>query len=359
MKNKAFYYSIILIIGLFLFSCQQNIKANKDIQAGNNNSLFHNFKGPYLGQTHPGDTAEFFAPGLLSAGGSVHHIIFSPDGKEVIYSILTPGSQYLVEPRGVFRKNFNMYSQMDTGCWTEPKAFLHNKNYQIGYRFFSPDGEKLFFNSNRGKTDPPDMSSSGMWFIERRNGEWSEPVKVEFEKNYQGGSGGFPSVAANGNLYFYTWSTGASHGHLRMSKYENGKYLNPVSLGETVNSPGGAHPYIAPDESYIIFDSYKMGGEEYGETDLFISYCDKKGNWTKPKNLGKKINSKYVERRPFVSSDGKYLFFASNRVNPELPTEPVTLKKIRELVNVPANGYQHIYWVDAKVIDRLRPEHLK
>lgn len=354
MKRNIIYLCVILVLCTILFFCNQNKESKSE-----SSSVFHNLKGPYLGQKPPGDTAEFFAPGILSAGGRVSHIIFSPDGKEVIYSMSTPGSQYLVEPRGVFRRSYNMYSQMKNDRWTEPEAFLHDKDYQIGYRFFSPDGKKLFFNSNRGRTDPPDMSSSGIWFIERRNGEWSEPVKVEFEENYQGGSGGFPSVAANGNLYFFTWAEGASHGHLRMSKCENGKYLNPVSLGKIVNSPGGAHPYIAPDESYIIFDSYEMGGEEYGENDLFISYRDKKGNWTKPRNLGNKVNSEYIERRPFVSFDGKYLFFASNRVNSELPNEPVTLKKIKKLVTVPANSYQHIYWVDAKIIEELKPNHLK
>ena len=354
MKRHLIFLCVILILCTTFFFCNQR----KEIQSGDN-SVFHHLKGQYFGQKPPGDTAEFFAPGLLSAGGRVSQIIFSPDGREVIYSLSTPGSQYLAEPRGVFRRSFTMYSQIENGHWTEPKVFLHNKDYLIGYRFFHPDGNKIFFNSNRGRTNPPDKSSSRMWHIERQNGEWGEPIKVEFEEGYQGGGGGFPSVAANGNLYFYTWSTGASHGHLRMSKYENGRYLNPVSLGETINSPGGAHPYIAPDESYIIFDSHETGGEEYGENDLFISYRDKKGNWTKPQNLGHKVNSEYVERRPFVSFDGKYLFFASNRVNPELPTEPVTLKKIQQLVMAPANSYQHIYWVDAKIIEELKPDELQ
>ena len=75
-------------------------------------------------------------------------------------------------------------------------------------------------------------------------------------------------------------------------------------------------------------------------------------------NLGKTINTEYLERHPFVSFDGKYLFFDSDRINPELPTEPVTLRKIKKLAMVPANGYQHIYWVNAKVIEDLKPKEL-
>jgi hypothetical protein len=143
-----------------------------------------------------------------------------------------------------------------------------------------------------------------------------------------------------------------------MSRYENGRYSKVESLGETINTPGGAHPFVAPDESYIIFDSHTTGGEEYGGVDLFISYRDKEGQWCRPINMGKNINSPYLDKRPYVSSDGKYLFFASNRISTELPEEPVTLSKIRKLAQVPANGHQVIYWVNAGVIAQLKPKEL-
>ena len=61
---------------------------------------------------------------------------------------------------------------------------------------------------------------------------------------------------------------------------------------------------------------------------------------------------------PFSLLMGNTRFFASDRVNPELPDVPITLKQLQQLTHVPADGYQHIYWVDAKVIERLKPENL-
>ena len=78
--------------------------------------------------------AEMFAYDLLSAGKHEGHIIFSPDGKEFICSVTTPSGVLLVEPKGVFGKNFTMYSRMENGCWTEPKEVDFGKEYiWIGY----------------------------------------------------------------------------------------------------------------------------------------------------------------------------------------------------------------------------------
>ena len=165
--------------------------------------------------------------------------------------------------------------------------------------------------------------------------------------NEYGLGGIYPSVASNGNLYFCHATNRPPS--LFMSRYENGNYSLPEELDGALNEFDGAHPYIAPDESYIIFDN----------EDLFISFRDKNGLWMKPQNLGKSVNTVYDERRPFVSFDGKYLFFASNRINPELPNEPITLKKLQQLINLQTNGFRHLYWVDAKIIDEFRPDNFK
>ena len=67
-----------------------------------------------------------------------------------------------------------------------------------------------------------------------------------------------------------------------------------------------AHPYIAPDESYIIFDGKRSSG--YGDCDLYISF-QKNGTWTEAYNLGPEINTEMCEMTASVSPDGTYLFF--------------------------------------------------
>ncbi|MCK5148643.1 PD40 domain-containing protein [bacterium] len=76
--------------------------------------------------------------------------------------------------------------------------------------------------------------------------------------------------------------------------------------------------------------------------------------------MGSDINTGYRDKRAFVSRDGKYLFFASDRIGKsELPEETMTLEELRQMMQLPVNGYENIYWVDAKIIEELKPEHLK
>ena len=52
-----------------------------------------------------------------------------------------------------------------------------------------------------------------------------------------------------------------------------------------------AHPFIAPDESYLIWDDEREGG--YGDNDLYISFRQQDGSWGAAINLGDKINTEF------------------------------------------------------------------
>ncbi|MCJ7615309.1 MAG: hypothetical protein MUO43_02095, partial [Desulfobacterales bacterium] len=168
------------------------------------------------------------------------------------------------------------------------------------------------------------------------------------------------SIAANGNLYFQARQSDEDDANIFVSHYGNGGYLTPIKLSSAINGPGhNCHPYIAPDESYLIFDCERPDG--YGEMDLYISFRKENGEWTEAKNMGPKVNSPNDERRSFVTYDGKYLFFDGYVLNgaEQLPDQPITFEEFRNFTNAPGNGSADFYWVDAKVIDELKPKDLK
>ena len=72
----------------------------------------------------------------------------------------------------------------------------------------------------------------------------------------------------------------------------------------------------------------------FHQLDIYVYFKMKNGTWSKPINLGNDVNSNYTETCPSLTPDGKYLFFS--RYNEE-------------------GGLSNIYWVSAKVINRLRP----
>ena len=144
-----------------------------------------------------------------------------------------------------------------------------------------------------------------------------------------------PRVTSNGTLYFigYAADTKSNHGIYR-AELINGEYAKPELLPRSINLPPFLNwaPFIAPDESYLLFSSNRTGSlDEYG--DLYISRRQPDGSWTDPVALGEPVNSPMQEVFPGLSPDGKYLFFC--RYTPGRKND--------------------VYWVDAASIPALHP----
>jgi hypothetical protein len=125
----------------------------------------------------------------------------------------------------------------------------------------------------------------------------------------------------------------------------DGCYTEPEPLGSVINSKNYEGPaYVTPDQSYMIFSSFRPGG--FGSCDLYISFRGEDGTWKEPRNMGPKINSDAKDMFPYVSSDGEYFFFNSSRVS-VLNTKPIP------------GGPGNIYWVDAGIIEELKATEFK
>ena len=75
------------------------------------------------------------------------------------------------------------------------------------------------------------------------------------------------------------------------------------------HSHSTAHPAIDETGNWLVFTTDIPGGE--GGTDLYMTFRDEKGKWSKPKNLGKTINTEGDELFPYISGDSM-LYFTSN-----------------------------------------------
>ncbi|MDZ4838665.1 MAG: OmpA family protein [Bacteroidota bacterium] len=96
-------------------------------------------------------------------------------------------------------------------------------------------------------------------------------------------------------------------------KSEKGKWSRAIPLEgqiNTLNNEGGS--CLSPDGRYLLFTGCERN-DGLGLCDLFISFY-RGGEWTKPINIGEPINTKYSEKQPSISGDGKWLYFASNGV---------------------------------------------
>ena len=82
----------------------------------------------------------------------------------------------------------------------------------------------------------------------------------------------------------------------------------PTELSFDENNSDACHPSISDDGEKLYFASNRTGG--YGGMDLYV--CERtKAGWSKPRNLGAKINTAGNELFPFIHADGT-LFYSSN-----------------------------------------------
>lgn len=280
---------------------------------------FTDLYGDYLGLTPPGDTPVIFAPGIIS-GNSLEHspAIFSPDGNEVYWVSREDQSNS-------GKINLWVMTRINNR-WTKPVNFApFGECVNWMDPFLSNDGKRLYFSTERAE-------NRDIWFIERQNNAWSKPQCLCSTINTTSGQNQ-ASVTSDGTLYFidYKWTSKNWTCDILRSKLKNGDYLQPEKLPTSINSTSEDWtPYIAKDDSYLIFSSLRRS--EYG--DLFISFHDiPSDTWSEPISMGDSINTSSQETFPTVSPDGKYLFFT--RYTDE-------------------KNDMDVYWVSAKIIDRLR-----
>lgn len=93
-----------------------------------------------------------------------------------------------------------------------------------------------------------------------------------------------------------------------LGKLEEGEWKLTGSFRFNSNEYSVGHPSIDKDGTVLYFASNMPGG--YGKSDLYFSVFSN-GQWSKPFNLGPKINTESNEFFPFISSDG-VLYFASD-----------------------------------------------
>lgn len=204
-------------------------------------------------------------------------------------------------------------SQFENGEWNEPLAIDFNEGFSNNKPNISSDGNTLLFSSNR-PVDSSTYKKKNIWLLKRNNGDWSTPTPLPHPINIDSIGDYHPSISENGNIYFISYNR--ANGFGRSDIYKATK--NPDSsysvnnLGDTINSElSEADVFIHPKEQYLLFASTGRA-DSYGADDIYISF-NNNGQWTKPVNLGSKINTYAYEYGAWVDLETEYLYFNSYR----------------------------------------------
>jgi Tol biopolymer transport system component len=311
--------------------------ASPDFRGAAQNKPAH----PYA-SSQPIVEARLFGEGIISTADDELNAVFAPDGKSI----------YFCKNIQSARLGIIVVSHFANGKWGTPEVASFSGQYCDYDPFFSADGSKLFFISNRPAPGSSAKPNFDIWMVEKTQGGWSEPKNIGSPINTEGDEY-YPSLSADGTIYFSANRQGSKGGFdLYRSKLVEGKYAEPENLGENVNSQfGEIDSYIAPDHSFIVFASYGRP-DSLGGGDLYISY-NKDGTWSAAKNLGPRINSSAREYCPIGSPDGRYFFFTSFRSLFDKPLEKrLNSQEFLKSLRGARNGLGDVYQIDISALEQ-------
>ncbi|WP_282079149.1 hypothetical protein [Aquimarina algiphila] len=295
---KKTYSILILTSVIFLNGC-----IKKQHSRDHDSSIIER---PYLGQKPPGLIPEPFAPGIVTTADWEVSGVFTPDIREF----------YFIRESKETKKQELVVFQYQNNEWQESVV-----SPRVGTPFIAPDGMTMHL---------------GRKYRERtETGDWSELKKLD--PSFEEIQIMRLTASSKGTYVFDEIGMPNGDGVIRYSRLIDEKREKPKPFGKEINTGRmNAHPFIAPDESYLIWDGERDSG--YGDSDLYISFQQQDGSWGAAINLGDKVNTEGWEAVACVTPDGKYLFFNRN-MNPE--------------------NYDNvdIFWVDAQIIETLRPKH--
>ncbi|WP_420580410.1 TolB family protein [Reichenbachiella sp.] len=250
--------------------------------------------------TEPKQQASFepeaFLSEFVSAGQLAHGGILSPDGLQ--YYVTLSDSNF---------QHFNVVmSENKNGKWGVPKPVSFNSSHDEHGVNFSPDQQYIYFSSTRPVPKDSLSNSWQIWRCQKTPDGWGEPEWVILP-SMSGQLVSHPSLTETGRIYFHAGKKDYSQLSIYYANQHNGKFSAPKKVTfNTILEGLQITPYVAADESFLIFGQLANGKEE-----LYVSK-NINGEWQTPIRLNDKINHD-CKANPFISTDAKFLYYASGK----------------------------------------------
>ncbi|MBI34366.1 MAG: hypothetical protein CMP67_03280 [Flavobacteriales bacterium] len=194
-----------------------------------------------------------------------------------------------------------------------------NSEYAEYAPVVSADEQTMIFTSRRKikggsesqPKDPIDFKYYEDIYISKKDaqGNWSEPELISDKINTEGHEATIGLSVDGQQLLIYS-AQEDPQGDIYYSKLNGQDWSKPIPF-EALNSKASeTHACFSADGKTIFFTSNRKGG--YGGFDIYRVTMLPNGAWSKPLNLGPKINTEFDDRAPFIHPDGVSLFFSSN-----------------------------------------------
>lgn len=230
------------------------------------------------------------------------------------YLAYNPKNERLVQQARSFLTNarFGLENQQREATF-KPRA-LNEKVNSFSMQYFpvvTVDGSAIIYTRRLGTTSQYDEDL----VISRKddNGEWGAPQSISDNINSKFNEGTC-TLSADGRTLIFTSCSGRNgfgSCDLYISVKNGDEWSRPKNMGEKVNSSfWDSQPSLSADGRTLYFVSNRGGGA--GTRDIWVTRQDDRGEWQKPENIGRKINTPADEISPFIHPNNKVLYFATN-----------------------------------------------
>ncbi len=288
-------------------------------------------KESFLGQATPGMKPIRFAQEIITDNFFPHSkMILSPRGDRIYWTTFL----------NLDSRDYALYySDFDGKNLSQAKKETAFSRYGILHFVFSNDGNKIFFGSRQPYDKMGGKPVRAVWTCEKKASGWSKPKPIESTLDPNWASLGSVSINRAGDVYFVGRMQGET-ARIHCAKSVNGNYPKYEPLPEIINTGITIDPFIDYQDRFLLFAASRRP-DNIGIIDLFVSYKNDSGSWSKPSNFGPGISTPFCDRFPVMTWDSKYLLFVTSNAN-HFPSE-----------------HTHFYWVDAKIIEDLKPKELR
>lgn len=247
--------------------------------------------------------------------------VISPDGRTLYFGRKNhPSNRYGVKGSETISGSQDIWFSEKVGdTWSSARRLSEvlNRDQYNTILSISPDGQTILL---KGAYVNGTYETRGFSISNKTTGGWSVPVKIDIPGYEQLSKGkneyGYLTMDGKAILLAFSRKKNSEDDDLYVSFYEDGRWSRPMDLGEGINTKySETTPFLSADGKTLYFSSDRPGGQ--GSQDIYLTrrLDDTWQNWRKPQNLGTPINTEEYDAYYSIAAKGDYAYFMSGKAS--------------------------------------------
>ncbi len=245
--------------------------------------------------------------------------VISPDGRTLYFGRKNhPANRYGVKGSETISGSQDIWFSEKVGdTWSTARRLSEvlNRDQYNTILSISPDGQTILL---KGAYVNGTYETRGFSISNKTTAGWTVPVKVDIPGYEQMSKGkneyGYLTMDGKAILLAFARKKNSEDDDLYISFFEEGRWTRPLELGDEINTKySETTPFLSADGKTLYFSSDRPGGQ--GSQDIYLTrrLDDTWQHWRKPQNLGSPINTDEYDAYYSIAAKGDYAYFMSGK----------------------------------------------